>query len=113
MSVATRERRLASCPWAFGKCEPGDADRRSRSTWQPWSAKYGDPYPGLRSFHSPAKRELVGRLPCALVKTPNEVRRTQSSSVANSSAATVRPDLTTIVIIGDVTPGDARAVIEK
>ncbi len=50
-----------------------------------------------------------------------ELRQTTPATVANITLpqlkqyydATIRPDLTTIVIVGDVTPAEARAVIEK
>ena len=43
--------------------------------------------------------------------TRGEGRR--STDVKQYHAATVRPDLTTIVVIGDVTPAEARTVVEK
>lgn len=70
---------------------------------------------------SPGYRTLraleIGLLP----KDDPELRQTTPQSVAGLTldqvkqyyAATVRPDLTTIVVIGDTTPAEAKAVIEK
>ncbi|MGB9031125.1 MAG: pitrilysin family protein [Acidobacteriaceae bacterium] len=45
--------------------------------------------------------------------TPDTVSKLTLDQVKQYHDATIRPDLTTIVVIGDVTPADARAVIEK
>jgi zinc protease len=45
--------------------------------------------------------------------TPGTVTALTLDQVKQYHDATIRPDLTTIVVIGDVTPADARAVIEK
>ena len=45
--------------------------------------------------------------------TPNTVSKLTLDEVKQYHAATLRPDLTTIVVIGDVTPEEAHAVIEK
>ncbi len=45
--------------------------------------------------------------------TPETVSKITLDEVRQYHAATVRPDLTTIVVIGDVTPDEARTVIEK
>ncbi len=45
--------------------------------------------------------------------TPATVSKLALDDVKQYHAATVRPDLTTIVVIGDVTPEEARTVIEK
>jgi len=45
--------------------------------------------------------------------TPGTVTALTLDQVKQYHDATIRPDLTTIVVIGDVTPTDARAVIEK
>ena len=45
--------------------------------------------------------------------TPATVAKIDLDQVKQYFAATVRPDLTTIVVIGDVSPEEAKAVIEK
>jgi zinc protease len=45
--------------------------------------------------------------------TPDTVTKLTLDEVKQYHAATIRPDLTTIVVIGDVTPEEARTVIEK
>ena len=45
--------------------------------------------------------------------TPDTVTKLTLDEVKQFHDATVRPDLTTIVVIGDITPDEARAAIEK
>jgi zinc protease len=45
--------------------------------------------------------------------TPQSLMKLTLDDVKQYHAATVRPDLTTIVVIGDVTPEEAKTVIEK
>jgi len=45
--------------------------------------------------------------------TPETVSKVTLADVKQYHDATIRPDLTTIVVIGDVTPGEAKTVIEK
>ena len=45
--------------------------------------------------------------------TPDTVSKLTLDEVKQFHDATVRPDLTTIVVIGDITPDEARAAIEK
>ena len=45
--------------------------------------------------------------------TPATVAKVTLDDVKKYHAATIRPDLTTIVVIGDVTPEEAKTVIEK
>jgi len=45
--------------------------------------------------------------------TPETISKVTLDEVKQFHDATIRPDLTTIVVIGDVTPEEARAVIEK
>jgi zinc protease len=45
--------------------------------------------------------------------TPATLAKINLDEVKQYFAATIRPDLTTIVVIGDVTPAEAKAVVEK
>ena len=45
--------------------------------------------------------------------TPDTLSKVTLADVKQYYAATVRPDLTTIVVIGDVTPEEAKTVVEK
>jgi zinc protease len=45
--------------------------------------------------------------------TPETLAKVQLADVKQYYAATIRPDQTTIVVIGDITPAEARTVIEK
>ena len=45
--------------------------------------------------------------------TPATVAKVTLNDVKQYHAGTFRPDLTTIVVIGDVTPEEAKEVIEK
>lgn len=45
--------------------------------------------------------------------TPGSLAKVELADVKQYHAQTVRPDLTTIVVIGDVTPAEARTVVEK
>jgi zinc protease len=44
---------------------------------------------------------------------PKAFRKVNLSAVRQFQEATIRPDLTTIVVVGDISPDEARAVIEK
>jgi zinc protease len=44
---------------------------------------------------------------------PNALKKISLNAVRQFQAAAIRPDLTTIVVVGDVSPDEARAVIEK
>jgi zinc protease len=58
---------------------------------------------GLLPAGDPALREV----------TPATLSKINLDQVKQYFAATIRPDLTTIVVIGDVSPEEAKAVIEK
>jgi zinc protease len=65
-----------------------------------------------------AQRSLVAALyppsdPSLRLSTPETVRALTPDAVHGYYNSVFRPDLTTIVVIGKVTPGPARAVIEK
>ena len=45
--------------------------------------------------------------------TPQSVGKLSLQDAKNYYAATYRPDLTTMVIVGDITPGQARSAVEK
>ena len=73
------------------------------------------------TMHSPdylASQALVQALyptgdPARRTATPQSAASVSLEDVKSAYAATYRPDLTTIVIIGDVTPDAARATVEK
>jgi zinc protease len=59
-------------------------------------------------MHNPGSRD-----PELREVTPETVRTITLDDVKKYHQKTIRPDLTTIVVIGDVQPDEARAVIEK
>lgn len=69
--------------------------------------------PGYRTSRALAKALLPATDPELRQTTPETVSRLTLDEVKQYHAKTVRPDLTTIVVIGDVTPDEAKAVIEK
>ncbi len=69
--------------------------------------------PGYRTGRALSKALLPAGDPELRQTTPETVSKLTLAEVRQYHAETVRPDLTTIVVIGDVTPQDARAVIEK
>jgi zinc protease len=69
--------------------------------------------PGYRTSRALDLALLPAGDPVLRETTPDTVNKLTLDQVKQYHAATVRPDLTTIVVIGDVTPADARAVIEK
>lgn len=64
-----------------------------------------------------AKAMQVGLLPAGdpglRETTPGSLAKVELADVKAYHAKTVRPDLTTIVVVGDTTPAEAKAVIEK
>jgi zinc protease len=69
--------------------------------------------PGYRTSRALALGLLPAGDPVLRETTPETVSKLTLADVQKYHADTVRPDLTTIVIIGDVTPQEAKAVIEK
>ena len=69
--------------------------------------------PGYRTSRALDVALLPKGDPVLRQTTPQTVMKVTLDDVKAYHAATVRPDLTTIVVIGDVTPEEARTVIEK
>jgi zinc protease len=69
--------------------------------------------PGYRTSRALDMGLLPANDPALRQATPATVSSLTLDQVKQYYAATMRPDLTTIVIIGDVTPEAAKAVIEK
>ena len=69
--------------------------------------------PGYRTSRALDLGLLPAGDPSLREATPATLAKVTLDGVKQYYAATVRPDLTTIVVIGDVTPEAARAVIEK
>jgi zinc protease len=69
--------------------------------------------PGYRTSRALSKALLPADDPTLRQATPKSIMKLTLADVKNYHATTVRPDLTTIVVIGDVTPQEAKSVIEK
>ena len=69
--------------------------------------------PGYRTSRALDLALLPSGDPVLREVTPDTVSKLTLDGVRQYHDATIRPDLTTIVVIGDVTPDDAKAVIEK
>ena len=69
--------------------------------------------PGYRTSRALDIGLLPAGDPVLRETTPETVSKLTLADVQKYHADTVRPDLTTIVVIGDVTPAEAKAVIEK
>lgn len=69
--------------------------------------------PGYRTMRALALGLLPAGDPELRQTTPSTVESLTLDQVKQYYAATVRPDLTTIVVVGDVTPAEAKTVIEK
>jgi zinc protease len=69
--------------------------------------------PGYRTSRALDLSLLPPGDPVLRETTPETVSKLTLADVQKYHADTVRPDLTTIVVIGDVTPEEAKAVIEK
>ena len=69
--------------------------------------------PGYRTSRALASALVPAGDPTLREATPATVSKLTLNDVKQFHDATVRPDLTTIVVIGDVTPEEARETIEK
>ena len=69
--------------------------------------------PGYLTGRAIAKGLLPPGDPDLREATPETVSSLTLDEVRKFHASTIRPDLTTIVVIGDVTPAEAKSVIEK
>jgi zinc protease len=69
--------------------------------------------PGHRASLALLQGLLPSGDPLLRETTPQTVSALKYEDLQNYYAKTFRPDLTTIVVIGDITPADARATIEK
>ncbi len=69
--------------------------------------------PGYRTSRALDLALLPAGDPVLREVTPETVSKLTLDEVKQYHDATIRPDLTTIVVIGDVTPEEAKAVIEK
>ena len=69
--------------------------------------------PGYRTSRALDLRLLPAGDPVLRESTPATLGTVTLEDVKHYHASTVRPDLTTIVVIGDVTPDEAKAVITK
>src|SRR5438309_1294435 len=69
--------------------------------------------PGYRAGHALDVALLPAKDPALRQTTPETVSSLSIDDVRQYYAKTIRPDLTTIVVIGDVTPEEARSTIEK
>ncbi|MFZ0739475.1 MAG: pitrilysin family protein [Candidatus Acidiferrales bacterium] len=69
--------------------------------------------PGFQTGQALHKALYPANDPALRVATPQTVSSLTLDDVKGYYAATLRPDLTTIVIIGDINPAEARSAVEK
>ncbi len=69
--------------------------------------------PGYRTSRVLDERLLPPGDPVLREATPNTVAEVTLQDVRSYEAATIRPDLATLVVIGDVTADEARSAVEK
>ena len=69
--------------------------------------------PGYQTGRALNRALLPANDPALREATPQTVSSLTLDDMKQYYAKTLRPDLTTIVVIGDITPADARSVVEK
>lgn len=69
--------------------------------------------PGYRTSRALAKGLLPPGDPALRQATPATLKTLTLADVKQYHSTTIRPDLTTIVVIGDITPAEAKTVIEQ
>lgn len=69
--------------------------------------------PGYRTRRALSEALLPKNDPSLRQQTPQTIAALKLDDVKNYMKSTMRPDLTTIVIVGDITPAEARAQVEK
>ncbi len=69
--------------------------------------------PGYKTSRAMTRALLPAGDPMLREPTPDTVSKLTLDEVKGYHAKTIRPDLTTIVVIGDVTPEEARSVVSK
>ncbi|WP_047491011.1 pitrilysin family protein [Terriglobus sp. TAA 43] len=69
--------------------------------------------PGYRTRRALSEALLPKNDPSLRQQTPQTITALKLDDVKSYMKSTMRPDLTTIVVVGDITPAEARAQVEK
>ncbi|HLH04789.1 MAG TPA: pitrilysin family protein [Bryobacteraceae bacterium] len=69
--------------------------------------------PGYKTGRAITRALVPPKDPLLRETTPATIKSIKYDDLVNYYNATFRPDLTTIAVIGDITPEDARAIVEK